>query len=179
MTRPTRLAPAALYLAILLAWEVLPRAGVVPRLFVPSLSEALGALGRGHREFLGSLPTTVGEIVAAYALACGGGILAGQLVAASPAARRMLLPVIRSETLRNAAENCWSSPVAESIRDPPAPSASDWIVISPPSNVIAPAARASVVCVRVIPPTPNRSCGKNELSGSAKLVVPVLSMLTV
>ena len=96
MTRPTRLAPAALYLAILLAWEVLPRAGVVPRLFVPSLSEALGALGRGHREFLGSLPTTVGEIVAAYALACGGGILAGQLVAASPAARRMLLPVIRS-----------------------------------------------------------------------------------
>lgn len=96
MTRPTRLAPAALYLAILLAWEVLPRAGVVPRLFVPSLSEALGALGRGHREFLGSLPTTVGEILAAYALACGGGILAGQLVAASPAARRMLLPVIRS-----------------------------------------------------------------------------------
>ena len=63
MTRPTRLAPAALYLAILLAWEVLPRAGVVPRLFVPSLSEALGALGRGHREFLGSLPTTVGEIL--------------------------------------------------------------------------------------------------------------------
>jgi NitT/TauT family transport system permease protein/taurine transport system permease protein len=96
VTRPTRLAPAALYLAILLAWEVLPRAGVVPRLFVPSLSEALGALGRGHREFLGSLPTTVGEILAAYALACGGGILAGQLVAASPAARRMLLPVIRS-----------------------------------------------------------------------------------
>ena len=96
MTRPTRLAQAALYLAILLAWEVLPRAGVIPRLFVPPLSEALGALGREHREFLGSLPTTVGEILTAYALACGGGILVGQLIAASPAAQRMLLPVIRS-----------------------------------------------------------------------------------
>jgi NitT/TauT family transport system permease protein/taurine transport system permease protein len=96
MTRRTRLAQAAFYLSILLAWEVLPRAGVIPRLFVPPLSEALAALAREHREFLGSLPTTVGEILAAYALACGGGILAGQLVAASPAARRMLLPVIRS-----------------------------------------------------------------------------------
>jgi NitT/TauT family transport system permease protein len=90
-----RLAQAALYLGILVAWEALPRAGVVPRLFVPSLSEALGALVQDHREFLGSLPTTLGEIVAAYAIACGGGILAGQLVAASPGARRVLVPVVR------------------------------------------------------------------------------------
>ena len=37
----------------------------------------------------------MGEILAAYALACGGGILAGQLISASPAARRMILPLIR------------------------------------------------------------------------------------
>jgi NitT/TauT family transport system permease protein/taurine transport system permease protein len=92
----TRLAQAALYLAILAAWEVLPRAGVIPRLFVPPLTEAVAALVANRGEYFGSLPTTLGEILAAYAIACGGGILAGQLIAASPAARRMLLPMLRS-----------------------------------------------------------------------------------
>ena len=93
--RYTRLSQAVLYLTILMAWEVLPRAGVIPRLFVPALTEALGTLVSDHREYLGSLPTTFGEILASYAIVCGGGILVGQLIAASPAARRMLLPVIR------------------------------------------------------------------------------------
>jgi NitT/TauT family transport system permease protein len=93
--RHLRLSQTILYLAILAAWELLPRLGVVPRLFVPSLSEALGTLVTDHREFLGSLPTTFGEILAAYAIACGGGILAGQLIGASAAARRVLLPVLR------------------------------------------------------------------------------------
>jgi 5-methyltetrahydropteroyltriglutamate--homocysteine methyltransferase len=39
-----RRAPWQRYLGILAAWELLPRAGVIPRLFVPPLSEALGAL---------------------------------------------------------------------------------------------------------------------------------------
>jgi NitT/TauT family transport system permease protein/taurine transport system permease protein len=94
--RSIRWSRATLYVAILAAWEALPRLGVVPRLFVPPLSEALGALVTDHREYLGSLPTTLGEILVAYAIACGGGILVGQLVAASPPARRMLLPVLRS-----------------------------------------------------------------------------------
>jgi NitT/TauT family transport system permease protein len=92
----TRLGHAALYLAILAAWEILPRAGVIPRLFVPSLSEAVAALVADRRDYLASLPTTLGEILAAYVIACGGGIVAGQLVGASARARRMLLPVIRS-----------------------------------------------------------------------------------
>ena len=87
MTRG-RASQAALYMAILAAWEVLPRAGVVPRLFVPPLSEALGTLVRERAEYLGSLPTTLGEILAAYAIACGGGILAGQVLGGSPTARR-------------------------------------------------------------------------------------------
>jgi NitT/TauT family transport system permease protein len=93
--RHIRLSRAALYLAILGAWEVLPRVGAIPRLFVPPLSEALRALVEGRREYLGSLPTTLGEILAAYAIACVGGILVGQLIGASPTARRTLLPVIR------------------------------------------------------------------------------------
>lgn len=92
----TRVSQAALHLSILAAWEVLPRAGVIPRLFVPSLSEAVGALVENHGEYLASLPTTVGEILVAYVIACGGGILVGQIIGASPRARRMLLPVFRS-----------------------------------------------------------------------------------
>jgi NitT/TauT family transport system permease protein len=91
----TRLSQAALYLAIVAAWEVLPRVGAIPRLFVPPLSEALGVLAAEHREYLGSLPTTFGEILASYAIACGGGILVGQLIGASPTTRRVALPVLR------------------------------------------------------------------------------------
>jgi NitT/TauT family transport system permease protein/taurine transport system permease protein len=91
-----RVGQAALYLGILAAWELLPRLGLVPRLFVPPLSEALGALAADRREYLGSLPTTFGEILAAYAIGCGGGILLGQLVGSSATARRMLLPPLRS-----------------------------------------------------------------------------------
>ena len=90
-----RVAQTALYLAILGAWEMLPRLGVIPRLFVPPLSEAVTMLLSEHREFFGSLPTTLGEILVAYVIACGGGILAGQLIGASARARRMLLPVLR------------------------------------------------------------------------------------
>jgi len=95
MTRRLRLSQVALYVTILAAWELLPRTGVVPRLFVPSLSEALRALVNGRAEYLGSLPTTLGEILAAYVIACGGGILVGQILGGVPTARRMLLPVIR------------------------------------------------------------------------------------
>ena len=94
--RHVRASQAGLYLAILAAWEILPRAGVVPRLFVPPLSEAIGTLVTEHREYLGSLPATLGEIAVSYAVACGGGIAAGQAIGASAAARRMLLPVLRS-----------------------------------------------------------------------------------
>ena len=91
-----RVSQAVLYLGILAAWEILPRAGVIPRLFVPPLSEALGTLVADRRDYLGSLPTTFGEILAAYVIACGGGILVGQLVGSSAMARRTLLPLLRS-----------------------------------------------------------------------------------
>ena len=94
--RHLRLAQAIVYLGILAAWEILPRAGLVPRLFVPPLSEALGTLVADRREYLGSLPTTFGEIFVSYLIVCGGGILAGQLVGSSATAQRMLLPVLRS-----------------------------------------------------------------------------------
>ena len=65
LRRHLRVGQAVFYLAILATWEILPRAGVVPRLFVPPLSEALGALVINYREYLSSLPTTFGEILVA------------------------------------------------------------------------------------------------------------------
>jgi NitT/TauT family transport system permease protein/taurine transport system permease protein len=94
--RQIRLAQAALLLAILACWEILPRADIVPKLFVPPLSEALGALVEDWREYLGQLPTTLVEILAAYGIACGGGVVLGMLIASSARARRMALPVLRS-----------------------------------------------------------------------------------
>ena len=91
-----RLGQASLYLGILAAWEILPRAGVIPRRFVPPLSEALTTLVADRREYLGSLPTTFGEIAVSYLIVCGGGILLGQLIGSSAGARRMILPVLRS-----------------------------------------------------------------------------------
>jgi len=91
-----RLGQASLYLGILAAWEILPRGGGVPRRFVPPLSEALTTLVADRREYLGSLPTTFGEIAVSYLIVCGGGILLGQLIGSSAGARRMILPVLRS-----------------------------------------------------------------------------------
>jgi NitT/TauT family transport system permease protein/taurine transport system permease protein len=91
-----RVAQAALYLSIAVLWELLPRLGVVPPLFVPPLSEALGALVSEREEYFSNLPPTVIEILVSYAIACGGGISVGLLIGSSHRARRMLLPVVRS-----------------------------------------------------------------------------------
>ena len=93
---PIRAAQAGLYLGIAVLWEVLPRTGVVPPLFVPPLSEALQALVTERSEYFSNLPTTIIEILVSYAIACGGGIASGLLIGSSGRARRMLLPVLRS-----------------------------------------------------------------------------------
>ncbi len=91
-----RLAQFALAATILAAWELLPRFGVIPKLFVPPLSEALGALVEYRDEYLSNLPVTVLEILVSYLIACGGGVTLGMLIASSARARRMTLPVLRS-----------------------------------------------------------------------------------
>ena len=84
-----------LVIAIGAAWEILPRV-LIPPLFVPPLSEALRALIEGGGEYLQNLPTTFGEILISYALACGGGVGFGLVIGSAPVLRRILLPLIRS-----------------------------------------------------------------------------------
>src|SRR3546814_10730279 len=91
-----RLAQIALAAFILAGWELLPRLGIVPKLFVPPLSEAVGALIEYGAEYLAHLPPTLIEILISYLIACGGGVTLGMLIASSPRARRVSLPVLAS-----------------------------------------------------------------------------------
>jgi NitT/TauT family transport system permease protein/taurine transport system permease protein len=91
-----RITQATLLLLLALLWELFPRAGIVAPLFVPPLSEAVGALIDNYAEYLANLPPTISEILISYVIACGGGIASGLLIGSSQRARRMLLPLIRS-----------------------------------------------------------------------------------
>lgn len=95
-SRQVRLAQMALLVSVLVCWEVLPRADIVPKLFVPPLSEAIGALIEDGHEYRAHMPTTLLEILISYAISCGGGVTLGMLIASSARARRMALPVLRA-----------------------------------------------------------------------------------
>lgn len=95
IAREVRAARIALLAPLLLAWEILPRADVVPKLFVPPLSEALWALVEYGHEYLSQLPITLIAILASYLLSCGGGVLLGMAIASSERATRIVLPLLR------------------------------------------------------------------------------------
>lgn len=83
--------------ALLLAlWEVLPRAGLMPHLFLPPLSQVVVVGIADWRIFGEALATTLGEAAVALVFACGGGILVGALIGSVAPLRRLLLPVASS-----------------------------------------------------------------------------------
>jgi NitT/TauT family transport system permease protein len=69
-------------IALLVLWEVLPRSGLVPELFLPSLSSTLIAGWNEAGEYLHALATTLYEVAISMAFACGGGIVLGASLAA-------------------------------------------------------------------------------------------------
>ena len=81
---------------ILTLWEALPRLGVIHTLFLPSLSDALLAAWRSWPMYMQSLVVTLWQILAALAVACGGGIALGAVIGSIPALRRMLMPLLSS-----------------------------------------------------------------------------------
>jgi NitT/TauT family transport system permease protein len=97
MRRPS---PAAvrwvMLAALLIAWELIPRLGVVPELLVPALSTTLKVLLQDWRTYGGALLVTLYEVVLAMAIACGGGIIAGAVVGGVARLRVLLLPVVSS-----------------------------------------------------------------------------------
>ena len=79
--------------ALLLAWEALPRLGLIPTLFLPPFTETMGALGRSAPEYLRHLLLSAKAIVIAGSMACGAGILLGLLAGSIRPVARFLQPI--------------------------------------------------------------------------------------
>lgn len=85
-----------LLLALLVLWEVMPRIGLVHSLFLPTLSESIRVAYQDHAMYWENVLVTLGEVAAALAIACGGGIALGALIGSVPSVRRTLTPLISS-----------------------------------------------------------------------------------
>jgi NitT/TauT family transport system permease protein len=97
MRRPSPATARWLILAALLVfWELFPRTGTIPELFLPALSKVLAVLVADWRMYLEQLGVTLYEVAFAMLIACGAGILAGALVGGIALLRNLLLPVFSS-----------------------------------------------------------------------------------
>ena len=83
-------------MAIIILWELLPRLGIIPELFLPSLSSTLAAGWSDAAEYGRALLVTLYEVAVAMVFACGGGILAGAIVGSLPRPRVLIMPMVSS-----------------------------------------------------------------------------------
>jgi NitT/TauT family transport system permease protein/taurine transport system permease protein len=79
---------------LIVLWEILPRAGLVPELFLPSLSSTLAAGWSEAGEYGSALLVTLYEVGISMVFACGGGILLGALVGSLPRLRLLIMPMV-------------------------------------------------------------------------------------
>jgi len=82
--------------SLVFLWEFIPQTGVLPELFLPSLSSTLAVLWKDAGIYAHALWVTLYEVALAMAIACGGGILAGAAVGGLARLRILLLPVVSS-----------------------------------------------------------------------------------
>jgi NitT/TauT family transport system permease protein/taurine transport system permease protein len=83
-------------IALIVLWEVLPRSGAIPELFLPSLSQTLQAGWSEAAEYWHALLVTLYEVAVAMVIACGGGILAGAVIGSLPRPRVLIMPMVSS-----------------------------------------------------------------------------------
>src|SRR2546429_7230559 len=83
-------------IGLIALWEILPRAGLVPELFLPSLSSTLAAGWNEAGEYGHALAVTLYEVAISMAFACGGGILLGAIVGSLPRPRILIMPMVSS-----------------------------------------------------------------------------------
>jgi NitT/TauT family transport system permease protein len=97
MRRPEPSTVRWLILATLLAlWEVVPLTGLLPELFLPSLSKTLTVLYTDRQIYFAALLVTLYEVALSMLIACGLGILVGAMVGGVALLRELLLPVFSS-----------------------------------------------------------------------------------
>ncbi|NDC04084.1 MAG: ABC transporter permease, partial [Betaproteobacteria bacterium] len=82
--------------ALLCAWQLLPATGLVPELFLPALSKTLAVLFSDWKIYGVALLVTLGEVVLAMVIACGGGIACGAVVGGFSLLRTIFLPIFSS-----------------------------------------------------------------------------------
>jgi NitT/TauT family transport system permease protein len=82
--------------ALLVFWEMMPRTGLIPELFLPPLSKTLTVLFVNRQEYIEALLVTIYEVAFAMLFACGFGILIGAVVGGVALLRNLLLPVFSS-----------------------------------------------------------------------------------
>lgn len=80
-------------LAVLVAWEALPRAGLIPSLFLPPLTETLRALVAGWRDYGWHLMFSLKAIGISMLIACGLGIGGGLLAGSIAPVKRVAQPL--------------------------------------------------------------------------------------
>jgi NitT/TauT family transport system permease protein len=85
-----------LMVSLLVLWEFIPRMGLLPELFLPSMSKTLIVLWQDARIYGHALWVTLYEVALAMLISCGGGILAGAAVGGLARLRNLLLPVVSS-----------------------------------------------------------------------------------
>jgi NitT/TauT family transport system permease protein/taurine transport system permease protein len=83
-------------LTLIVLWEVLPRTGVIPELFLPSLSSTLRAGWHEAAEYRQALAVTLYEVAVSMVFACGGGIILGAIVGSLPRPRVLIMPMVSS-----------------------------------------------------------------------------------
>ena len=83
-------------MGLIVLWEILPRSGAIPELFLPSLSSTLLAGWNEAAEYGQALAVTLSEVAISFAFACGGGILFGAVVGSLPRPRILIMPMISS-----------------------------------------------------------------------------------
>jgi NitT/TauT family transport system permease protein/taurine transport system permease protein len=83
-------------IALIVLWEVLPRIGAIPELFLPALSSTLQAGWSEAHEYGHALMVTLYEAAVAMVIACGGGIVAGSVIGSLPRPRVLIMPMVSS-----------------------------------------------------------------------------------
>jgi NitT/TauT family transport system permease protein/taurine transport system permease protein len=97
MRRPAPSTVRWLILAgLLVFWELMPKTGLIPELFLPPLSKTVAVLVTDWRMYASQLAVTLYEVALAMLIACGAGILTGALVGGVALLRNLLLPVFSS-----------------------------------------------------------------------------------
>lgn len=86
----------SIVVVVLVLWEALPRFGLIPTLFLPTLTGSLAALWQNKAEYLFHLWVTLQEVFVSLIIACGGGVALGLVIGASGVMKRLMLPLASS-----------------------------------------------------------------------------------